>query len=100
MFNIRPTDRGRPLTDLVSRVSLDLNPRRGHPDGILRRRLDPEADHRQRADATHYLLRLAPYRNSDHKIEGVVVTFVDITFFTRAEAQQKALIAELQPSDT
>jgi two-component system CheB/CheR fusion protein len=39
---------------------------------------------------------LAPYRDSDDRIQGVVITFVDVTDVTRAEAQQRLLVAELQ----
>jgi two-component system CheB/CheR fusion protein len=45
---------------------------------------------------THYLVRLSPYRGGDHRTEGAVIAFVDITNITRAEAQQGVLIAELQ----
>jgi two-component system, chemotaxis family, CheB/CheR fusion protein len=41
-------------------------------------------------------VRLAPYRDGDRKIQGVVVTFIDVTSLTRSEARQRALIAELQ----
>ena len=36
-----------------------------------------------------------PYRSHNHVIEGVIVTFVDITRMVEAEAQQRTLIEEL-----
>ena len=45
---------------------------------------------------THYLVRLSPYRDGDKRTEGVVITFIDVTTLTRAEARQRVLIAELQ----
>jgi two-component system CheB/CheR fusion protein len=94
VFNILPGDRGRPITDLSSRFSLpDFNQdlatilAGGEP---VERRID------QPGGNAHYLVRLAPYRDKGEKIEGVVVTFIDITSLTRAEARQGVLIAELQ----
>lgn len=45
---------------------------------------------------TYYLVRIAPYRNSEGKTDGVVIAFVDITGLVRAEKRQDVLIAELQ----
>jgi two-component system CheB/CheR fusion protein len=93
VFNIRPTDRGRPITDFSSRLSLteladDIAKVFGGQSPI--ERYANTSDH-----AAHYLVRLAAYWN-DNKIEGVVVTFIDITGLTNAEARQRVLIAELQ----
>ena len=44
----------------------------------------------------HYLVRLAPYRNSDQKTNGVVVTFIDVTGLIHGQQRQLVLIAELQ----
>jgi two-component system, chemotaxis family, CheB/CheR fusion protein len=94
VFNIRPGDRGRPITDLASPLRLS-----GFGDDIgqvvagaevVERRIDSEDG------ARHYLVRLAPYRNGNRKPEGVVVTFVNVTGLTQAEIRQQVLIAELQ----
>lgn len=94
IFNILPTDRGRPITDLSSRLNLE-----GFADDIrkvfsgggpIERRVDSEGK------GPNYLVRLAPYRDSDQKTEGIVVTFVDVTSLTRSEAKQRMLVAELQ----
>ncbi|NOG72032.1 CheR family methyltransferase [Roseicella sp. DB1501] len=94
IFNLLPTDRGRPITDLSSRFALpDLGSDiaavfdSGEP---FERRLDHEEAR------AHYLVRLAPYRNGDRRVCGVVLTFVDVAGLTQAEAQQRVLIAELQ----
>jgi two-component system CheB/CheR fusion protein len=94
IFNILPGDRGRPITDLSSRLSLT-----GLADDIERvlaghagieRRVESD-DH-----TAHYLARLSPYRAGDRETEGIVLAFIDITNITRAEARQSVLIAELQ----
>ena len=40
-------------------------------------------------------MRISPYRNGDRRIQGVVVTFVDVTSLTQAEDRSSILIAEL-----
>lgn len=94
IFNILPTDRGRPITDLSSRLDLAGfadHIRKVFSDGEpIERRIDSEGH------GPNYLVRLAPYRDSDHRIEGIVITFVDVTSLTRSEAKQRMLVAELQ----
>ena len=94
VFNILPSDRGRPITDLSSRLNLDsfaddIKKVFGG-SGPVERQVDDDTN------AAHYLVRLAPYRDAGEKIEGVVVTFIDVTGLTKSEAQQRLLIAELQ----
>jgi two-component system CheB/CheR fusion protein len=43
----------------------------------------------------HYLVRILPYRGHANAVEGVVLTFVDITSLTMAQERQRALAAEL-----
>jgi two-component system CheB/CheR fusion protein len=93
VFNILPGDKGRPLTDLSSRLkfaTLAEDVRHVFSTGQMVERQIAHAE-----KDVHFLARLAPYTNSDLKIEGVVVTFVDVTSLTRAEAHQRVLIAEL-----
>ncbi|HWE47220.1 MAG TPA: CheR family methyltransferase [Caulobacteraceae bacterium] len=92
IFKIRPSDRGRPLTDLAGHVELP-----GLQDDIRKvfatgETVERAVDHESRG--AKYLLRLVPYKDSD-KISGVVLTFVDVTTLANAEAHQQVLIAEL-----
>jgi two-component system CheB/CheR fusion protein len=93
IFNIRAGDRGRPLTDLSARLALptlaeDL--RSVFETGYqIERRIDSGKG------GTHYLIRVLPYRDSDDKIHGVVLAFIDVTSLAEAEAQQRVLVAEL-----
>jgi two-component system CheB/CheR fusion protein len=94
IFNILQSDRGRPITDLSTRLKMSgfiediASVFAG--DGAIERRVESE-DYTQ-----NYLVRLAPYLDNDQKIEGVVVTFIDVTSLTRAERRQDVLIEELQ----
>ena len=93
IFNLIPGDRGRPLTDIVSRVD--------YPD--LESDIGAVFDHGEAIERSvsltggkaHYLTRVLPYRRNDNMIDGVVVTFVDVTNILAAEEQQKTLAAEL-----
>jgi two-component system CheB/CheR fusion protein len=93
VFNILPGDRGRPITDLASRFSL--------PDlaedvaAVLGGGAPVDRRVHHGVGSAHYLVRISPYRNGDGQIQGVVVSFVDVTGLTRSEEQQKILIAEL-----
>ncbi len=94
VFNILPSDRGRRITDLASRFPLpglaeDVATVLAEGHG-LERRIDQEDG------AENFLVRLAPYRETDQTVRGVVVTILDVSSLTRAEAQLRVLIAELQ----
>ncbi|HTI02482.1 MAG TPA: CheR family methyltransferase [Acidisoma sp.] len=94
IFDILPTDKGRPITAFSSRLHFpsfaqDIQAVFASANSIEKR---IESDPR----GAHYLARLAPYRSRDQKIEGVVVTFIDVTNLTQSEARQRLLIAELQ----
>jgi two-component system CheB/CheR fusion protein len=94
IFSILPTDRGRPITDLSSKLDLDgfaADIRKVFSEGTS---LETQAESEDRGNS--YLVRLAPYHGVEQRIEGVVVTFIDVTTLTRAEARQKLLVAELQ----
>lgn len=44
---------------------------------------------------SHYLARILPYRAADDTIDGVLLTFIDVSAVVVAETQQKVLAAEL-----
>jgi len=93
IFNLISTDRGRPLTDIANRLQ----------DGDLQREIrtvlergEPIERRVQRSDQpTHYLMRLLPYRARNNQIDGVVVTFFDISKLVEGEEHQRALVEEL-----
>ncbi|MDB5378519.1 MAG: chemotaxis protein CheR [Rubritepida sp.] len=94
VFHVLPGDRGRPITDLSSRLVMP-----GFADDIARVFADKGPIERRvenEDESAHFLVRLAPYRDVSERIEGVIVTFIDVTIVTRAEARQRVLIAELQ----
>ena len=80
IFSVIPSDVGRPLADLHS-LAMDttlLNDART----ILRTSLPTEREIEVRGEdgtAAWYSRRLSPYRTHDNRIEGVVITFLNVT---------------------
>ncbi|HEY9064835.1 MAG TPA: PAS domain S-box protein, partial [Burkholderiaceae bacterium] len=76
LFNLIPTDVGRPLTDLTSQLDY---PDLGDDAQRVLDRLVPVEREVSEGDGSWYLVRALPYRTLDDRIAGVVLTFVDIT---------------------
>ncbi|WP_442907177.1 CheR family methyltransferase [Billgrantia diversa] len=76
LFNIRTTDRGRPLSDLTHRLGYEQL--LGDARQVLERLIPIDREVRDTEDRW-YLTRVRPYRSSDDHIGGVVITFIDIT---------------------
>lgn len=75
-FNVIPSDVGRPLTDLNSLTGDAAL----HEDArTVLRRIAPVEREIQAPGGAWYTRRILPYRAQDDRIEGVVITFFDIT---------------------
>ncbi|HET7434242.1 MAG TPA: CheR family methyltransferase [Thermoanaerobaculia bacterium] len=76
VFNLIPADVGRPLSDITNRLVAD-----GFADDMTRvlERLQTVEREVRTPDGSWYLMRLLPYRTADDRIDGVVLTFVEIT---------------------
>lgn len=94
VFNVRPSDCGRPITDLSSR--LDLGGLSEDIGRVFKGQAPIERRVNSEDNAAHFLVRVAPYEDSEQKIRGVVLTFLDITSIAGFEARQQVLISELQ----
>jgi two-component system CheB/CheR fusion protein len=86
VLNVIPTDIGRPLTD----ININLNVRdlphlmSEVVDSLTIKELEV-----QDAQGRWYSMRLRPYKTAENKIEGVVITLIDID-------QMKRTISELE----
>ena len=88
IYNLIPSDHGRPLTDIVSRL-LYTNLR--DDVAYVLSKLEPLERRVVRDDGSmHYIMRILPYREPDSTVSGVLVTFVDVTSIVQAE---EALVA-------
>ena len=77
LFNITANDEGRPISDFTHRL-IDYPALSSEARKVLADLAPVECA--VKCDAGRwYLLRMRPYRTMEDKIEGVVVTFVDIT---------------------
>ena len=83
IFNLLPMDVGRPLSDITSKIAYE------HLLADARQVLD-HLHTIEREVRTHegkaYLMRILPYRTLDDRIDGVVITFADVTSLRRAES--------------
>ncbi|MBD8554181.1 PAS domain-containing protein [Rhizobium sp. CFBP 8762] len=94
IFNLLDSDRGRPITDLSSK--LHLPSLRDDIDVVFNTGKTLERQIVSAEDHSHFLMKLAPYKSMLEETDGVVISFIDVTSLTNAEANQRVLIAELQ----
>ncbi len=83
VFHLREPDRGRPITEIVNRLAYDdlqKDVRRVLKDlSVVEREVQiPEA-------GTTFIMHIRPYHTADGVVDGVVITFVDITERRRTE---------------
>jgi two-component system CheB/CheR fusion protein len=93
LFNIATGDEGRWITDFTHELEYDHladDARR-----VLRDLASSEREVRSRS-GSWYLMRLRPYRTVEDKIDGVVVTFVDIGERRRAEEAMRESEARMR----
>jgi two-component system CheB/CheR fusion protein len=97
VIRLIPSDVGRPVGDLVSK----LKHRRLTEDAqdVLRSLVFKEAEV-QSEDGAWYLMRMLPYRTTENVIDGLVVTFVDITKVKGLQEDVRRFMAALGGSPT
>ncbi|RYG70358.1 histidine kinase, partial [bacterium] len=76
LFRLIPTDTGRPLADL--RHGFENEPFTADAERVLQTLVTIEREVRS-TDGHWFLLRILPYRTTEDKIDGVVLTFLEIT---------------------
>jgi two-component system CheB/CheR fusion protein len=98
VFRLITSDVGRPITDIAPRfrdgdlseaIAMVLGTLAPY-DELVRR---PESD-------IWWIMRIQPYRTLADVVDGVVITFSDITDLKRAEAEQERLLAAVQQART
>ncbi|MFN7928756.1 MAG: PAS domain-containing protein [Blastocatellia bacterium] len=82
LFNLIPADYGRPLSDITHRLAYaDLL----HDAETVLEKLQPIEREVHTTDERTFLMRVLPYRTADDRIQGIVITFMDMTERKRSE---------------
>jgi two-component system, chemotaxis family, CheB/CheR fusion protein len=97
LFHLRETDRGRPITEIASRLTY-----RSIEDDVRESLVKLSVVERElqgRDGGATFLMRIRPYRTLNCIVDGVVITFVDITEQKRHEEALGRLAAIVASSD-
>lgn len=92
IFNLIPSDFGRPLSDITHRLEdADFTQ---DVESVLEK-LQPIEREVSTTDGRTFLLRVQPYRTAEDRINGVVLTFPDISERKRREEKIRETAREL-----
>jgi two-component system CheB/CheR fusion protein len=94
VFSLRDTDRGRPITDIVSLLFYDKL--REDVRNVQRNLSVIEKELDRKDESAAYIMRIRPYRIMANVISGIVITFNDITQQKRQNDHLQILMKELQ----
>jgi two-component system CheB/CheR fusion protein len=83
LFHLRDGDLTRPITDIVTRLS--YGNLRDDVRNVLRDRGLIEREVQVSGEDATYIMRIRPYHTVDGVVDGVVITFVDISEHKRTE---------------
>jgi len=97
VFRLIDSDAGRAIADVVPRFS--GNELVGDIRAVLRTLSSRERQVWVEDTGSWYILRILPYRTLDDMIDGVVLTFLDITELKRAEEERSKLAAIVESSE-
>jgi two-component system CheB/CheR fusion protein len=87
IIKLLPGDVGRPITDLASELKY---PELAEDVREILRTLSSAEKPIAACDGRWFTVRIMPYRTLDNRIEGVVITFADITVAKTLEAKLRA----------
>ncbi|CAB1061908.1 Multidomain signal transduction protein including CheB-like methylesterase, CheR-like methyltransferase and BaeS-like histidine kinase [Olavius sp. associated proteobacterium Delta 1] len=95
VINLIHTDIGRPIEDIATRL---LNVHLAEDARAVINDLAFREKEVQSKDGRFYSIRTAPYRTSENVIDGVVITFVDVSQAKRLEIERR-LVAVVRDSN-
>lgn len=93
IIKLIPSDAGRPVTDLVT--ELEYPQLADDVREVLRSLIFREC-HVPARDGRWFTVRIMPYRTQDNRIDGVVITFVDVSAAHAQEETLREALAALQ----
>jgi two-component system CheB/CheR fusion protein len=91
LIHLIPSDVGRPVTDLAFNV---IDPDLPAESKEVLRTLVPIEKALATKDGRWFALRVMPYRTMDNRIDGVVITFTEITTVTKLEAKVREQVGK------
>ncbi len=97
VIRVIPSDVGRPIGDLVSTLQDDQLVYNARQVLVTLKSHEAEV---QSSTGRWYLTRILPYRTSDNLVDGLVITFVDITTVRNLERQSQRALSALRRSQT
>ena len=89
IFSIIAADIGRPLFDITHKLDY---PHLANDASSTFDSLQPVEREVRHADGRYFIVRLLPYRTTDDRIDGAVLTFIDIT--KRRDAENKLRLGQ------
>ncbi len=93
LIKLRPSDVGRPFTDMVS--DLQYPEIAEHAREVLRTLIFKQTDI-STIDNRWFTVRIMPYRTFDDRIDGLVITYIDVTGAKKLEAELNKTIELLR----
>ena len=97
IFYLRSSDLGRPITDITSKLDYgDIIRDVEHVQrtlGVVEREVQPKSE------LSTFLLRIRPYRTRDNRLDGVVLTFMDLSEMKAVQQTKNHLASIVQSSD-
>ncbi len=97
IFNLKKVDVGRVIGDITNNLNYDFLPRDAEEvlDHLSRKEV---RIHGKNGNA--YIMRIVPYRSNDNVIQGVIVSFTDITFIEDAELSYRDTVSYFENTVT
>jgi len=93
LINLIPSDAGRPITDITAELLYPELPEEAME--VLQTLIFVEKEITTR-DGRWFVARIMPYRTTGNMIDGVVITFVEITASRKVEAELREEVRGLQ----
>jgi two-component system CheB/CheR fusion protein len=97
LFHLRDADRGRPVIEIATRLSYQAI--ESDVRGVLQTVSAKEREVQAPGNGATYLMRIRPYRTLNGIVDGVVITFVDISEQKRHQETLARLAAIVASSD-
>ncbi|MBP1749354.1 MAG: putative sensor protein [Deltaproteobacteria bacterium] len=92
VVSLIPSDVGRPIDDVT--LKIDYPPLSEHARDVMDRLSHFETEVKTKEDAW-FSMRIVPYQSLENVIDGVVMTFVDITDSKRAAAEREVFFENI-----